>query len=64
MFPGTKSSVLFNSLRSGDVYIDGLVQELRNSSALAIGLHLSYTNPSICVMKWAIIDKGNGLPTV
>ena len=29
-------------------YIDGLVQERRNSSALAMELHLSYTNPS----KW------------
>ena len=30
-----------------DECIDGLVQERRNSSALAIGLHLSCTNPSI-----------------
>ena len=29
-------------------YIDGLVQERRNSSALAIEIRLSYTNPSIC----------------
>ena len=27
--------------------IDGLVQERRNSSALAMELRLSYTNPSI-----------------
>ena len=27
------------------VYIDGLVQERRNSSAIAIELRLSYTNP-------------------
>ena len=28
-------------------YIDGLVQERRNSSALAMELRLSYTKPSI-----------------
>ena len=31
------------------MYINGLVQESRNSSALAIELRLSCTNPSICV---------------
>ena len=31
-----------------DMYIDGLVQERRNSSALAMELRLSCTNPSIC----------------
>ena len=30
-----------------DFIIDGLVQERRNSSALAMELCLSYTNPSI-----------------
>ena len=30
------------------MYIDGLVQERRNSSALAMELHLSCTNPLIC----------------
>ena len=29
------------------VYIDGLVQERRNSSVLAMELRLSFTNPSI-----------------
>ena len=29
-------------------YIDGFVQERRNSSALAMELRLSCTNPSIC----------------
>ena len=29
-------------------HIDGLVQERRNSSALAMELRLSCTNPSIC----------------
>ena len=28
-------------------HIDGLVQERRNSSAVAMELRLSYTNPSI-----------------
>ena len=33
--------------RNGAGHIDGLVQERRNSSALAMELHLSCTNPSI-----------------
>ena len=33
--------------KSIGVYIDGLVQERRNSSALAMELRLSCTNPSI-----------------
>ena len=33
-------------------YIDGLVQERRNSSALAMELRLSCTNPSICIMSY------------
>ena len=32
-------------------YIDGLVQERRNSSALAVDLRLSCINPSICTLK-------------
>ena len=32
--------------------IDGLVQYSRNSSALAMELRLSCTNPSICVGAW------------
>ena len=32
------------------IYIDGIVQERRNTSALAMELHLSCTNPSICNM--------------
>ena len=31
-----------------DEHFDGLVQERRNSSALAMELHLSCTKPSIC----------------
>ena len=31
-------------------YTDGLVQEKRNSGALAMELRLSCTNPSICIM--------------
>ena len=31
-----------------ELYIDGLVQEIRNSSALAMELCLSCTNPLIC----------------
>ena len=36
-------------------HIDGLVQERCNSSALAMQLHLSYTNPSIYTQKHADI---------
>ena len=38
-------------------HIDGLVQERRNSSALAIELRLSCTNPLIyeCKIFWVII---------
>ena len=38
---------LFESSHHQREYIDGLVQERCNSSALAMELHLSYTNPSI-----------------
>ena len=31
-----------------EVHLNGLVQEIRNSSALVMELHLSCTNPSIC----------------
>ena len=34
-------------------YIDGLVQERRNSIANALELHLSCTNPSIC--SWSVM---------
>ena len=44
-----------NLLRPGDAYIDGLVQERRNSSALAMELRLSCTN--------SLIGLGNGLST-
>ena len=33
------------------VYIDGLVQERRNSIAKALDLHLSCTNPSILAVN-------------
>ena len=35
-------------------YIDGLVQERRNSIANALELRLSCTNPSICVRGWTL----------
>ena len=38
-------------MRLSDAYIDGLVQERRNSSALAMELRLSHTNPLICINK-------------
>ena len=37
--------------------IDGLVQERRNSSALAIELRLSCTNPSIWMREWGWVCK-------
>ena len=39
--------ILLQSLCCREYYIDGLVQERRNSSALAMELHLSCTNSSI-----------------
>ena len=42
--------------------IDGLVQERWNSSALAIELHLSCTNPLICFLKAADDDAGKLQP--
>ena len=38
-------------------YFDGLVQERRNSSALAMALRLSCTNPSI----WVPVSKSKHL---
>ena len=35
-----------------EFYIDGLVQEKRNSSAVAVELRISCTNPSICIMSY------------
>ena len=37
-------------------YIDGLVQERCNSSALAMELYLSCTNPSICAKKLSVYN--------
>ena len=54
-------------------HIDGLVQERRNSSALAMELHLSCTNPSISSIrywqwcfKWKSIwtDKNIFIPSI
>ena len=49
----------------GGAYIDGLVQERRNSSVSAMELHLSCTNPSIyTALKWVTIESSNCLPPV
>ena len=42
---------IFGYVWQGDTYSDGLVQERGNSSASAMELHLSCTNPSMCVCK-------------
>ena len=49
------TSELFDSLKPTEIYMcqwsdhfDGLMQEMRISSAKAMGLRLSRTNPSIC----------------
>ena len=39
-------TTLFGQITSSD-HVDGLVQERRNSSVLAVELHLSCTNPLI-----------------
>ena len=52
--PSGPSHPNFNSLRLSDVYIDGWVQERRNSSALAMELVLSCFNslrPSDAYMR-------------
>ena len=53
---------LSNSLRPGDAYIDGLMQERRNSIANALELRLSCTNPSnyITILHSVNISSGNG----
>ena len=57
----------------GEFYIDGLMQERRNPSALAMELSLSCSNPTICWFKFCrsysslanwlriILGSGNGL---
>ena len=37
-----------------DANIDRLVQERRNSNALAMELRLSYTNPSMCATRFNV----------
>ena len=37
-------------------HLDGLVQEKRDSSTLAVELHLSCTNPLICQADWQLRD--------
>ena len=48
----------YHILTSNHWYIDGLVQEKRNSSALAMELRLSCTNPSI----WYCLKKACNYP--
>ena len=38
-------------LEQGPPHIDGLMQERRNSSALAVELRLSCTNPSVSALR-------------
>ena len=49
------------SLKEYQVRIDGLVQERRNSSALAMELRLSCTDPLICDSAFAFVDIVNSL---
>ena len=46
------------SSHNTDQHIDGLVQERRNSSALAMELHLSCTNPSISLHQMFPFSSG------
>ena len=51
-----------NTLRPSNAYINGLVQERHNSSALAMELCLSCTNPLICNSeRIVLLGSGNGL---
>ena len=45
-------------------YIDGLVQEKRNSIANALELHLSFTNPSIWNLYMVFRVPADGLATI
>ena len=38
-----------------EAHIDGLVQDYRNSSALAMELLQSYTKPSTCTLSWKVL---------
>ena len=48
-------------MRQGDAYIDGLLQKRRVSSALAMELRLSCTDPSICINELGPPSDGLGL---
>ena len=47
---------------SNRIYVDGIVQERRNSSAME--LYLSYINPSMCKYTRSSMVQINGLPPV
>ena len=57
---------LNNSLRPGDAYIYGLMQERRNSIANALELHFSCTNSSnyITILHSVNISSGNDLSPI
>ena len=44
---GTSPNWSYNKKKTALIYIDELVQERRNSSAMAMELRLSFTSPSI-----------------
>ena len=46
-------------LSLSELHMDGLVQERRNSSVLAMELRLSRTNPSICAGNHTILRHVN-----
>ena len=52
-----QTNVLSN--QSGTLYIDGLVQEWCNPSALAVELRLSSTNQSICMVQVCLISASS-----
>ena len=53
--------LIMNDVQRTKAYIDGLVQERRNSSANALELRLSYTNPSIWTQSGTHYDPSFSL---
>ena len=51
-FPHTNNIIPHSALQSSTEYINGLVQERRNSSALTMELHLYCTNSLICQIRF------------
>ena len=54
------SSFQLNGVRMQHDHVDGLVQDRRNSSALAMVLRLSCIKPTMCVLSFKIFKSIHG----